>query len=80
MAHPVDIYVGNQIRELRLAQGMTQMKLAARIGVKFQQLQKYETAVNRVSASRLYDLAQALNVSILSFFPDKGTVREPTDA
>jgi len=69
MAHPVDVYVGNQIRRLRLAQGITQIKLAEQIGVKFQQLQKYETAANRISASRLYEVAQALGGDIHTFFP-----------
>lgn len=78
MTHPVDIYVGNQIRKLRLARGMTQMELARKIGVKFQQLQKYETAVNRVSASRLYDTARALGVSVFSLFPEYDSACEAT--
>lgn len=47
---------------------MTQQDVASRIGVKFQQLQKYETGANRVSASRLWEIAQALDVPVFYFF------------
>ncbi|EEB83142.1 transcriptional regulator, Cro/CI family, putative [Roseobacter sp. GAI101] len=47
---------------------MTQQKLAELVGIKFQQIQKYETGANRVSASRLWDIADALNVSVAYFF------------
>ena len=49
-------------------QGLTQQQLAEAIGIKFQQVQKYETGANRVSASRLWDIAQVLNVSVSYFF------------
>ena len=52
--------------------GMTQQQLAERVGIKFQQIQKYETGMNRVSASRLWDIAQALSVSISFFFEGLG--------
>jgi len=48
--------------------GMTQQQLAERVGIKFQQIQKYETGMNRVSASRLWDIAEALDVSVSFFF------------
>jgi transcriptional regulator with XRE-family HTH domain len=48
--------------------GMTQQQLADKVGIKFQQIQKYETGMNRVSASRLWDIADALGVSIAFFF------------
>ena len=48
--------------------GMTQQQLGEEVGIKFQQIQKYETGMNRVSASRLWDIAQALDVSITFFF------------
>jgi transcriptional regulator with XRE-family HTH domain len=48
--------------------GMTQQQLADRVGIKFQQIQKYETGMNRVSASRLWEIADALEVSIAFFF------------
>jgi transcriptional regulator with XRE-family HTH domain len=48
--------------------GMTQQQLAGHVGIKFQQIQKYETGMNRVSASRLWDIAQALSVPVAYFF------------
>jgi transcriptional regulator with XRE-family HTH domain len=48
--------------------GMTQQQLADRVGIKFQQIQKYETGMNRVSASRLWDIAQVLGVTVSFFF------------
>jgi len=48
--------------------GMTQQQLASAVGIKFQQIQKYETGANRVSASRLWDIASSMDVSILHFF------------
>ena len=68
MKHPVDAHVGKRIRHRRWMVGMTQQQLADKVGIKFQQIQKYETCMNRVSASRLWDVADALGVSISFFF------------
>lgn len=68
MRHPVDVHVGKRIRHRRWMVGMTQQQLGDIVGIKFQQIQKYETGMNRVSASRLWDIAQALDVSISFFF------------
>ncbi|EEW59910.1 DNA-binding protein, putative [Tritonibacter mobilis] len=68
MAHPVDIHVGKRIRHRRWLIGMTQQQLAEKVGIKFQQIQKYETGANRVSASRLWDISDALDVNISFFF------------
>ncbi|WP_417206871.1 helix-turn-helix domain-containing protein [Antarctobacter sp.] len=68
MAHPVDVHVGKRIRHRRWLVGMTQQQLAERVGIKFQQIQKYETGANRVSASRLWDIADALDVPVSFFF------------
>jgi transcriptional regulator with XRE-family HTH domain len=68
MKHPVDAHVGKRIRHRRWMVGMTQQQLADKVGIKFQQIQKYETGMNRVSASRLWDVADALGVSISFFF------------
>ncbi|WP_037227647.1 helix-turn-helix domain-containing protein [Roseobacter sp. GAI101] len=68
MPHKVDIHVGKRIRQRRWLAGVTQQKLAELVGIKFQQIQKYETGANRVSASRLWDIADALNVSVAYFF------------
>ncbi|RMH46320.1 MAG: XRE family transcriptional regulator [Alphaproteobacteria bacterium] len=68
MTHPVDVHVGKRIRHRRWMIGMTQQQLAEQVGIKFQQIQKYETGMNRVSASRLWDIAHALDVPISFFF------------
>ncbi len=68
MPHPVDVHVGHTIRNTRRARALTQQMLAAQVGVKFQQIQKYETGANRVSASRLWEIAQVLDVPVSHFF------------
>ena len=68
MPHPVDVHVGKRIRHRRWLAGMTQQQLAESVGIKFQQIQKYETGANRVSASRLWDIADALDVNVSFFF------------
>ena len=66
--HPIDVEVGGRVRLLRTAQGMNQTTLGQRCGVSFQQVQKYETGVNRMSASRLCQVAAALGVTPASLF------------
>lgn len=68
MPHTVDIHVGKRVRQRRWMVGMTQQQLAEKVGIKFQQIQKYETGMNRISASRLWDIADALNVPVSFFF------------
>lgn len=68
MKHIVDEHVGQCIRHRRWTVGMTQQQLAQAVGIKFQQIQKYETGMNRVSASRLWDIARALDVPVAFFF------------
>lgn len=68
MAHKVDEHVGKRIRQRRWLIGMTQQKLAEMVGIKFQQIQKYETGANRVSASRLWDIGEAMGVNVAFFF------------
>lgn len=68
MKHPVDVHVGKRVRHRRWMVGMTQQQLAGKVGIKFQQIQKYETGMNRVSASRLWDIAEALDVPVSFFF------------
>lgn len=68
MKHVVDVHVGQRIRHRRWTIGMTQQQLADSVGIKFQQIQKYETGMNRVSASRLWDIAQAMDVPVAFFF------------
>jgi transcriptional regulator with XRE-family HTH domain len=68
MKHAVDVHVGKRIRHRRWVSGTTQQQLADQVGIKFQQIQKYETGMNRVSASRLWDIAAALGVDVAFFF------------
>ncbi len=81
MKHPVDVHVGKRIRHRRWMVGMTQQQLAEKVGIKFQQIQKYETGMNRVSASRLWDVAEALDVPVAFFFEGMDAQSAPvTDA
>ncbi|AMY70189.1 helix-turn-helix domain-containing protein [Frigidibacter mobilis] len=68
MKHPVDVHVGKRIRHRRWMIGITQQQLAEKVGIKFQQIQKYETGMNRVSASRLWDISEVLGVPVAFFF------------
>jgi transcriptional regulator with XRE-family HTH domain len=64
----IDRYVGARIRERRIMLGLTQQQLADLIGVTYQQAHKYERGINRVSAGRLFEVAQVLSVSVNYFF------------
>lgn len=68
MPHHVDAHVGRRIRHRRWNLRMTQQELADHLGVKFQQIQKYESGANRVSSSRLWDIAAALSVPVSFLF------------
>ncbi len=68
--HPIDVHVGFRMRLRRNLLGMSQEKLGRAIGLTFQQIQKYERGVNRVGASRLFHLSQALDVPVSFFFED----------
>jgi transcriptional regulator with XRE-family HTH domain len=70
MPHPVDIAVGNRVREFRIRSAMTQQGLAEQIGVSFQQIQKYEKGANRMGASRLIEISDILNVPVTALFQD----------
>ena len=69
-SNAVDAHVGRRIRLRRTLLGMSQERLAEALGLTFQQVQKYEKGVNRVGASRLFDLARVLEVPIGYFFDD----------
>jgi transcriptional regulator with XRE-family HTH domain len=75
-ANPIDIHVGSRVRFRRMLLGMSQEKLGERLGLTFQQVQKYEKGINRIGASRLFDLAQVLGVSV-QFFYDDAPLGEP---
>ena len=67
---PIDAHVGSRIRLRRTLLGMSQERLGEALGLTFQQVQKYERGVNRVGASRLFDLSRVLDVPISFFFDD----------
>lgn len=69
-ATPIDVHVGGRIRLRRTLLGMSQERLGEALGLTFQQIQKYERGVNRVSASRLFDLSRVLDVPISFFYDD----------
>jgi transcriptional regulator with XRE-family HTH domain len=70
MPNPIDVHVGTRIRMRRMLVGMSQEKLGERLGLTFQQVQKYEKGTNRVSASRLFHVAQVLGVTVQYFYED----------
>jgi transcriptional regulator with XRE-family HTH domain len=71
---PIDVEVGQRIRIQRLAAGLSQSELADKIGVTFQQVQKYEKGANRVGAGRLTQIANVLNVPVSTFFEGRETI------
>jgi transcriptional regulator with XRE-family HTH domain len=77
MANAIDLHVGKRLRRRRRLLGLTQQQLAESIGIRFQQIQKYECGANRVTASRLYELAVALNVPVNYFFEGLQQVTTP---
>ena len=70
--NPVDVHVGNRIRLRRTLLGLSQERLATLLGLTFQQVQKYERGMNRVGASRLWDIGKVLEVPISFFYEDMG--------
>ena len=68
--NPIDVHVGNSIRLRRTLLGLSQEKLASLLGLTFQQVQKYERGMNRVGASRLWDIGKVLEVPINFFYED----------
>jgi transcriptional regulator with XRE-family HTH domain len=69
-ANLVDEHVGGRVRLRRMLLGMSQEKLGECLGLTFQQVQKYEKGVNRIGASRLFDLAQVLGVPVQFFYDE----------
>lgn len=66
--NPIDVHVGSRVRMRRMLIGMSQEKLGEQLGLTFQQVQKYEKGANRIGASRLYQIAQTLNVPVDYFY------------
>ena len=71
--NPIDIHVGNRIRLRRNLLGWSQEKLGSLLGLTFQQIQKYEKGLNRVSASRLWDFSTVMDTPVSFFFDDMDT-------
>lgn len=69
----MDIHVGSRVRLRRMMKGMSQDKLGEELGLTFQQVQKYEKGVNRIGASRLYDISRILEVPVQFFYDDFGS-------
>jgi len=68
--HPVDVYVGSRVRQRRALLGITQVELAEATGMSYQQIQKYETGANRISASKLFQFSEILEVAPGYFFEE----------
>ena len=68
MPHPVDVYVGVRLRQIRTKLRVSQEEIGEAVGITFQQVQKYEKGTNRISCSRLFDLSKFLKVPINYFF------------
>ncbi|KAF0117892.1 MAG: XRE family transcriptional regulator [Hyphomonadaceae bacterium] len=68
MATSIDLHVGRRLRRRRRLMGMTQQQLANMVGIRFQQIQKYECGANRITASRLFELSSSLSVPIQYFY------------
>ena len=68
--NPIDVHVGSRVRFRRMLLGMSQEKLGEKLGLTFQQIQKYEKGINRIGASRLFDLAHVLGVPVQFFYEE----------
>lgn len=77
--HPVDVAVGARVRTARVARGLSQAALAEQLGLTFQQVQKYERGANRISASKLVEIAQSLELAPAEFLEglDSGAAQAP---
>ena len=69
--HPIDVEVGRRVCELRLSRGYNQSQLGRALKLTFQQIQKYEKGANRISASKLWQIAEFFGVDVGYFFPTK---------
>lgn len=68
MANDIDLHLGRRLRRRRRLLGLTQQQLATSVGIRFQQIQKYECGANRISAARLWQLSEALEIPIGYFY------------
>ena len=80
MGNDIDLHLGKRLRRRRRLLGLTQQQLADAVGVRFQQIQKYECGANRISAARLWRLAEALEVPVGYFYDGLSATGEPRDS
>ena len=78
--HPIDIHVGQKLRDKRIAKGLSQDQIAGRVGITFQQIQKYEKGLNRIGASRLFEFSQILGMKPGDFFEGMGEIQPIEEA
>ncbi len=78
MYHDTDVHIGRRMRERRVALGLSQTALSEKLGISFQQVQKYENGANRLSGSRIWDVCRALNVRPDFFFEGLGDMPTST--
>ena len=76
MAADIDLHLGRRLRRRRRLLGLTQQQLADQVGDRFQQVQKYECGANRISAARLWELAEALSTPVSYFYDGLGETAE----
>ncbi len=76
--HPIDIHVGQRVKQQRLVMKITQMQLAEKLNLRAQQIQKYEAGINRISASALWDISKTLDTTIDYFFDGYKSIENKT--
>ncbi len=76
MANDIDLHLGRRLRRRRRLLGLTQQQLASAVGIRFQQIQKYECGANRISAARLWQLSEALEIPIGYFYDGLAEAQE----
>ena len=79
MANDIDLHIGKRLRRRRRLLGLTQQQVAQVVGIRFQQIQKYECGANRISAARLWQLAEALEVPVNYFYDGLGEATRRRD-
>ena len=80
MATDIDLHLGRRLRRRRRLLGLTQQQLATVVGIRFQQIQKYECGANRISAARLWQLAEALESPVSYFYDGLAEAREKAES
>ena len=79
MANDIDLHLGKRLRRRRRLLGLTQQQVANAVGIRFQQIQKYECGANRISAARLWELSEALEVPVSYFYDGLAEARDKAE-